>query len=55
MNGTHVEDLLPAYVDDGLSETETRRVEDHLRHCRCCREELAYLRRTQHLIRTRPE
>ncbi len=55
MNGTHVEDLLPAYLDDGLSEIETRQVEDHLPHCRCCREELAYLRRTQRLIGSRPE
>ena len=55
MKETHVNDLLPAYVDENLSEVEMRRIEDHLPHCQSCREELAYLERIQQLIGSRPE
>ncbi len=36
----HIQDLLPEYVLSALSETDTRRVKDHLATCRYCRSEL---------------
>lgn len=36
--------LLSAYLDKATAEQETRAVEDHLRNCAVCREELSQLR-----------
>lgn len=36
----HVEELLSAYLDRELNETEHKKVKVHLRHCSECREEL---------------
>ena len=40
-NDNHIVDLLPAYANGRLDPHETRRVQDHLRHCAPCRTELA--------------
>ena len=35
-----IEDLLPLYVDDGVSEDSRQLVEEHLRDCPSCRKML---------------
>lgn len=44
---THVRDLLPAFMDDALSETDRKKVEAHLALCPDCRRELEELEAVQ--------
>ncbi len=39
-----IKDLLPAYIEQGLERTGQERVEQHLKSCADCREELSLLR-----------
>ena len=55
MNEAHVEESLLRYLDNALPDDEKRRVDAHLCACRACREELAYLRRIQGLLKLRDE
>lgn len=48
-------DLLSAYIDGQVSESETRRVETHLSQCEACSRELSTLRATVGLVRALPE
>ena len=49
-----VRPLLGAYHDGELGESQSRRVEAHLRRCQACRDELAILRRLSAVIATSP-
>ncbi len=49
-----VEESLSAYVDGELSARETARVEEHLRECHACAQDLATLRQTVALLRELP-
>jgi len=49
-----VEESLSAYIDGELSAKETARVEEHLRECQACTENLATLRQTVALLRELP-
>lgn len=53
MNLSHVQNLLPRYLEDDLPAAEVRAVEAHLAVCRTCRAELAYLERISTLLRRR--
>ncbi len=48
-------DLLSAYVDGEVAESDRRRVEAHLESCDACRTELEELRATVSLLRRMPE
>jgi hypothetical protein len=45
---------LSAYIDDRLSERQTRRLERHLAECAACRRDLASLQRTVRALRRAP-
>jgi hypothetical protein len=47
----HPTDLLPMYVDDGLSTVERRLVENHIRECAPCSEEVESLRLVINILR----
>ncbi len=47
----HLTDLLPMYVDDGLSTDERRLVENHIRECAPCSEEVESLRLVINILR----
>lgn len=44
-------ELLSSYLDNALTATERREVEEHINGCRACREELEALRRTVELLK----
>lgn len=44
-------ELLSSYLDNALTATERREVEEHINRCRACREELEALRRTVELLK----
>jgi hypothetical protein len=50
-NDEHLTDLLPMYVDDGLSTVERRLVENHIRECAPCSEEVESLRLVINILR----
>ncbi|MGE5531562.1 MAG: anti-sigma factor family protein, partial [Bacteroidota bacterium] len=41
---------LAAYLDAGLSLPDRARLEEHLAHCSCCRQELAELEQLEGLL-----
>ncbi|MEK6770533.1 MAG: zf-HC2 domain-containing protein [Pseudomonadota bacterium] len=47
----HPEELLPWYANDTLTGDERQRVEDHLRDCGQCRQELAWLQRLRQQVK----
>ncbi len=47
----HPEELLPWYANGTLAEEELQRVEDHLRNCAQCRQELAWLKQLRQQIK----
>jgi len=49
-----VRDLLSAYLDEELPESTARQVAAHLAECPACREELAGLRLTSHMLGSLP-
>jgi negative regulator of sigma E activity len=51
----HVTELLSAYIDGELSDSERERVERHLEHCEECRDELEELRQTAELVGSLPQ
>lgn len=52
MPTAHVTELLSPFLDEELSIRERQRVQHHLQECPECRERLAALRKTAHLIRS---
>lgn len=55
MTCEHIADLFSSYLDDELSQEETRMVEKHLESCADCRELMGYLRQAQDAMRSMPE
>lgn len=47
----HPEELLPWYANDTLTGDERQRVEDHLRDCGQCQQELAWLQRLRQQVK----
>ena len=47
----HPEELLPWYANDTLTGDERQRVEDHLRDCGQCRQELAWLQQLRQQVK----
>ncbi len=47
----HPEELLPWYANDTLTGEERQRVEDHLRDCGQCRQELAWLQQLRQQVK----
>lgn len=55
MSSPHVHELLSAYVDGVLTDSDRQRVDAHLRTCRECAQYWGTLRQTVDLVRSLPE
>lgn len=54
MRCTQVQDSLEAFIEDDLSESERKAVEDHLRRCSTCRRQWEEAREIREALRTMP-
>ncbi|MFW5992013.1 MAG: anti-sigma factor family protein [Halanaerobiaceae bacterium] len=50
MKHKKIKELLPLYIDNGLTTDEKEKVEQHLKECRECQEELQMYRENSHLL-----
>ncbi|MDS1030748.1 zf-HC2 domain-containing protein [Bacillota bacterium LX-D] len=55
MNCREIQEMLSAFIDTELTQSETLQVMEHLKFCSKCRQELLNLQKTIHFLRNSPE